>query len=165
MERNEHISNSTRQPTRCPQAYKFSKSEDELDFNPGWDKMGRAFREGRQQDLKERWSRYPRLAREARTDFSIEALAERARFARTVGEAMANMSLILTLEQDEWLWQRLDMSSGGADPTHKLVLHERGCDPAEICYTHDFDTAVTAANELAAKCGQIVLIEPIPSTS
>ena len=120
--------------------------------------MGRAFREGRQRDLSKRLDRNQRSTRLGLDNFSIEALAERARFARTVGEAMANMSLLLTLEEDEWIWQRLDISNG-TDPTHKLMLHENGCMPQEICFTTDFDTAVTAANELAGKCGQIVLIE------
>ena len=125
--------------------------------------MGRAFREGKQQDLKHKWRTHSRQIPAAVHDFSIEALAERARFARTVGKAMANMSLLLTLEEDEWLWQRLDISSG-MDPTHKLVLHENGCDPAEICFTSDFQTAVTAANELADRCGQVILIEATPDS-
>lgn len=121
--------------------------------------MGRAFREGRQRDLSDRLKQRSQIPKDSSRSLSLEALAERARFARTVGTAMANMSLMLTLEEDEWIWQRLDVKSE-IDPTHKLMLHEYGCDPAEICFTTDFETAVTAANELAEKCGQVVLIEP-----
>ena len=123
-------------------------------------KMGRAFREGRIKDKKIVPRSHPLLARMNNHDRTIAVLAERARFARSVGNYMMNQSLLLTMENDEWIWQNLHISKN-LDASYRLMLHEQNCEPFEICMTLDFQTAVAAANELAIKCEQVVEIEPL----
>ena len=56
--------------------------------------MGRAFREGRIKDRKIIPKAHPLLARMTNHDRTIAALAERAKFARSVGNYMMNQSLL-----------------------------------------------------------------------
>jgi len=123
-------------------------------------KMGRAFREGRIKNGKLKPRAHPLLAKMVSHDKTIAALAERAKFARSVGNYMMNQSLLLTMENDEWVWQNLRISKD-LDASYRLMLHEKNCEPFEICMTLDFQTAVAAANELATKCEQVVEIEPL----
>tara|TARA_B100000287_G_scaffold139808_1_gene131727 strand:- start:1320 stop:1715 length:396 start_codon:yes stop_codon:yes gene_type:complete len=123
-------------------------------------KMGRAFREGRINNGKIKPRTHPLLAKMVNHDKTIAALAERAKFARSVGNYMMNQSLLLTMENDEWVWQNLRISKN-LDASYRLMLHEQNCEPFEICMTLDFQTAVAAANELAIKCEQVVEIEPL----
>ena len=123
-------------------------------------KMGRAFREGRINNGKLKPRAHPLLAKMVNHDKTIAALAERAKFARAVGNYMMNQSLLLTMENDEWVWQNLRISKN-LDASYRLMLHEQNCKPFEICMTLDFQTAVAAANELAIKCEQVVEIEPL----
>ena len=122
--------------------------------------MGRAFREGRIKNKKIKVRAHPLLAKMTNQNKSIAALAERAKFARAVGNYMMNQSLLLTMENDEWVWQNLRISTN-IDASYRLMLHEQDCVPFEICMTLDFQTAVAAANELATKCDQVVEIEPL----
>ncbi|MED5271694.1 MAG: hypothetical protein VX613_02260 [Candidatus Thermoplasmatota archaeon] len=122
--------------------------------------MGRAFREGRINNAKLKPRAHPLLAKMVNHDKTIAALAERAKFARSVGNYMMNQSLLLTMENDEWVWQNLRISKN-LDASYRLMLHEQNCEPFEICMTLDFQTAVAAANELAIKCEQVVEIEPL----
>jgi hypothetical protein len=122
--------------------------------------MGRAFREGRTKKQKLIPRAHPLLAKMTSHDKTIAALAERAKFARSVGNYMMNQSLLLTMENDEWVWQNLRIAKNlGA--SYRLMLHEQNCEPFEICMTLDFQTAVAAANELAIKCEEVVEIEPL----
>ena len=57
-------------------------------------------------------------------DRTIAALAERAKFARSVGNYMMNQSLLLTMENDEWIWQNLHISKE-IDASYRLMLHEQ----------------------------------------
>ena len=122
--------------------------------------MGRAFREGRKKDTKIVPKAHPLLAKMGTQDKTIAVLAERAKFARSVGNYMINQSLLLTMENDQWIWQNLHISKN-LDASYRLMLHEQNCEPFEICMTLDFQTAVAAANELAIKCEQVVEIEPL----
>jgi hypothetical protein len=122
--------------------------------------MGRAFREGRLKKNKITPRAHPLLAKMTNHDKTIAALAERAKFARSVGNYMMNQSLLLTMENDEWVWQNLRITKN-SDASYRLMLHEQNCKPYEICMTLDFQTAVAAANELATKCDQVVEIEPL----
>ena len=110
--------------------------------------MGRAFREGRVKNKKIKVKAHPFLAKMVNQNRTIAALAERAKFARAVGNYMMNQSLLLTMENDEWIWQNLRVSTN-INASYRLMIHEQNCDPFEICMTLDFQTAVAAANEEA----------------
>ena len=85
-------------------------------------KMGRAFREGRINNGKLKPRAHPLLAKMVNHDKTIAALAERAKFARSVGNYMMNQSLLLTMENDEWVWQNLRISKN-LDASYRLMLH------------------------------------------
>tara|TARA_Y100001980_G_scaffold46347_1_gene30346 strand:+ start:621 stop:1004 length:384 start_codon:yes stop_codon:yes gene_type:complete len=123
-------------------------------------KMGKAFREGRLKNKKIMPRAHPLLAKMTNHDRTIAVLAERAKFARSVGNYMINQSLLLTMDNHEWSWQKMHISKN-LSASYRLMLHEKNCEPFEICMTPDFQTAVAAANELASKCDQVVEIEPL----
>lgn len=73
------------------------------------------------------------------------------------GEA-AVVPAMLTIEDDEWVWQQVSPEIL-SKLSHRLVLH--GEDVTPLGGTMDFQTAAAYANHLAKTRGQVVLIEPL----
>ncbi len=136
-----------------------NRIEKPLGLCPGWEIMGRAFREGietsNKMSSKELQEGQHGVALRGS---NLSGLMKRAMLMQSIKMKSEPIPALLTMENDEWIWQMMKVEQMGS-VSHRIVLQSDS--PFELAHTSNFSVALTAANEIAEKYGKPVLIEPV----